>query len=250
MKNIILLAVVVLGGFLAWQYLPGLRTAVQGKINEYGGWTEEARQDDPVGFVEHAQEKLRKNIDTFESVQDELAETKKTAEQKLEEFAEKESAATRMANELKELYTSAEATDAWPVTYAGNEYNRQEIIDQVKEVLAEKTNAVERQADYVAILEDVNKRRGEIRDRISQSSKTIDQLESQKLSLKADKLTSDAEQMLAQVNDLVEDTSRVAEDPVRSLDDLMAANRSEEAAASEEDEINVRNSEALDFLNG
>ena len=250
MKNIILLAVVVLGGFLAWQYLPGLRSAVEGKINEYGGWTEEARKDDPVGFVEHAQKKLRANIATFESVQDKLAKTKKKAEDALEEFATKEKAATDMSNELKELYSSAEATDAWPVTWKGKEYDRQEVIEQVKDVLAEKKSSSERQAEYAQILEDVDKRRGEVRDRITQSSTMIDKLESQKLSLETDKLTNDAEVMLAQVNDLVEDTSRVAEDPVRSLDDLMAAATKEKAAANEEEEVDVRNAEALDFLNG
>lgn len=250
MKNIIILAVVVLGGFLAWQYLPGLRTAVEGKITEYGGWTEEAREKDPVGFVEHAQKKLRENIETFEEVQDDLAENKKKAEDKLEEFSNKESAATEIANQMKELYTSAEATDAWPVTYNGNEYDRTELVDQVKEVLAEKKNAVARQTEYADALEKIDQRRSEIRDRISASNAKIDQLESQKLTLKTEKLTASSEEMLAQVNELVEGTTKIAEDPVRSLDELMAAAAKNEEAANEEAEVNERNAEALEFLNG
>lgn len=245
MKSIVIVAAVALLGFLAWQNFPGLRNRISQAANEYGGWTEEARREDPVGFMQHAQSELRTDIEEFEMARKSLGETKLEAENDLEKFRDQEQSATALANAMRELFKAADANGEWPVTYLEQSYTREQLIDQVDELLAAKANAIARQADYQSIVERVALTSDDLRDRISDSRMALDELKAKETMVKVDKLSKETDELLAQVNELVEGNTRVAADPVRNVDELLQAAAEQakaEATATEP-------SAAVDFLN-
>ncbi|MEM9802125.1 MAG: hypothetical protein AAGA20_17505 [Planctomycetota bacterium] len=235
MKYLIVIALIAAGGYLAWQNLPGLRNTVTQAANQYGGWTEEARRNDPVGFMQHAQDELRSDIKGFEEARDELATNKTNAEANLERFRNEETAASEAANALRELYKSANESNSWPIEWMGQSYSREKLVEQVDQLLADKSNATERQADYQKVLDKVEATRTELRARINDSETALDRLAAQEAMIKVDKLTAEADELLAQVNELVEENAKVAADPVRTVDELVAeaAKQAEAKAASE-----------------
>ncbi|MEM9382888.1 MAG: hypothetical protein AAGB93_23255 [Planctomycetota bacterium] len=245
MKTIVIVAVVAIAGFLAWQNFPGLRTSISKAANEYGGWTEEARRNDPVGFIQHAQKELAGDIEQFEEARASLDVNKRNAETQLDKFRNDEANATELANKFKSLFQTAEASGTWPVDYLGESYDRQALIDQVDDLLAEKANATKLQAQYLEVITKVDLTRDALRDRISESNFKLKELEAQEAIVKVDKLTTDSEELLAQVNELVEGNTKVAADPVRSIDELLKAADKQASAAAKEDAPSA----ALDFLN-
>ena len=245
MKYIVILAVVAAAGIFAWNKFPGLRTSISQAANEYGGWTEEARQKDPVGFIQHAQKALQNDIAEFEEARQSLDKNKGDAEARLEEFRDDEVAATELANTMRELFKTADADGSWPVTYLDREYSRTDLVEQVEELLATKANAIERQADYQRVIDKVELTRIELRSRISDSKMALDKLAAQEAMVKVDRLSTEADALLAQVNELVEGNTRVAADPVRSVDELLQAAADQASAETKASEPTA----AMDFLN-
>lgn len=250
MKNIIIFAVVVLGGYLAWNNLPGLRDQVTKAANKYGGWTEEARKNDPVGFIEHATEQLQKDIEGFEEAKAALVSSKKKSEAKVEEYRDEQADAKNLANAIKEQFKTAEESGSWPITIGGDTYERAQAINLVNNLLMTQKNAGARMADYEKVLATIDAKSADLTARISESKFNVEKLESQKELVKVDNLSAEADALLAKVNDLVEGNSKVAEEPAQTYEELVEklskqAKADEEASAADE-----ANAAALDFLNG
>lgn len=249
MKNIIIFVVVVAGAYFAWNNLPGLRDQVTKAANKYGGWTEEARKSDPVGFIEHAIEQLDKDVAGFESAKSAMLESKKSSEAKLEEYRNEEAQATELANAIKEQFKTAEETNGWPITITGKPYEKSEAIALVNDILMTKKNASARMADYQGVLNTIDTRASELSTRISESKFNKDELMAKKDIVKVDNLSTETDALLAKVNDLVEGNSKLTEGPALTFEDLVKdldkqAKVDEKAAATE-----AANSTALDFLN-
>ncbi|QDV05942.1 hypothetical protein Poly30_14450 [Planctomycetes bacterium Poly30] len=249
MKNIIIFVVVVAGAYFAWNNLPGLRDQVTKAANKYGGWTEEARKSDPVGFIEHATEQLEKDIKEFEAAKTALVSNKKSSEAKLEEYRDEQATSMGLANSIKEQYKIAEETGNWPITVAGKSYDRTAAITLVNNLLATSKNAAARMTDYEQVLAAIDLKSAELTGRISESKFNVEKLAAQKELVKIDSLSAEADMLLAKVNDLVEGNSKLAEEPALTYEDLVKdltkqAKAEEKAAASD-----AANSAALDFLN-
>jgi len=58
---VVVIAVIVCGALL-WHFAPGCRQRAADVYEKYGGWTDEARREDPVGFIEYAERKLRAHL--------------------------------------------------------------------------------------------------------------------------------------------------------------------------------------------
>ncbi len=246
MKNLVLIALIAVGGFLAWQYLPGLRASVSAKINEYGGWTEAARQSDPVGFIQFARTELEKDIVEFEKAQGELATLRKENEAKLEEYRNLEQTSTTLANQARELYKAAEETGSWPVTLVDLEYDRTKLVAQVDSLLTDKAEAVKLQSKYAEVLDKIEEKASQLRSRLADSRSAVSELEAQESMMKVEKNFEETDARLAKVNALVEGNSKVADDPIRSTQEFAEAMEKEAKAA----EKKVESAQALDFLNG
>lgn len=245
MKNLIIVALIAVGGYIAWNNIPGLRDKVTQAADNLRSWDAEARKNDPMGFLEHASKQLSADITAFEDAKKGLDATKKKAEDTLASFRDDEANAKTLASTIKERYVAAEASGEWPVTVLGESYSRDKLMEQVEELLATQDNAAARQTEYLAVLEKIEMKRGELRTRINDSKAALDRLAAQKAMIEVDTLSTEADELLAQVNEVVTGNSGTVDDPVRSLEDLLK-DASKAASAETKTESPSR---ALDFLN-
>lgn len=250
MKQLIIAAVVIAGGFLAWHNIPGLRTAVSGKISELGGWSDEDRKEDPIGYIEYAKGQLEDNIAKFEEAAAEVTEEKRENEAQLEKFTRLLQVGDKSFGELKELYKRAKDTDAWPVQWSGQSYSEDELVRQVDAIMTERTDAAARAQEYQMLVEGTDDQRAFINERVRELRAAIDKLDSQKAQIRTASLTESSEQILAEVNSLVEGSNeQVATGKVLDLDAIDALARREQAAAEAERVRSERRSDVLEALN-
>jgi len=242
MKYVLIAIGVVVVGWLAWTKLPGLRTKVSGKVDEYGGWTEEARRDDPVGFLTYAEEKLAKDIEAFRQSRETLAAAKANAEAERARNEGLLDAADELAGGFREAYRAAEAAGTWPVEVQGASYARDALIEQVESILGERASYAKVVDIYANVIVSADEQRKELRDRIQSSEATLVELRAQKELVRVNKLTAEADELLAQVEALIDGNREtlVALDEPRSVEALLAASRDESRPTSA--------SSALEFL--
>ncbi len=251
MKNLIIFVVVVAGAYFAWNNIPGLRTQVTQAANKYGGWSEEDRKNDPEGYIKHAITQLEGDITDFEGAKKGLLETKKSSEAMVEKHRDDLAKAKMVADTIKEQYKSAEETDGWPITFAGDSYDKSQAITTVNNLLREQKESGSLLSKYEIVVADIDKKLGEVSERIADSKFNVESLTAQLELVKVDKLTSDADALLAKVNDLVEGNSRLAEEsgPAQTFDEIAKNLEKQAKAAKAEAEEAAANSAALDFLN-
>lgn len=252
MKKLVPILLIAIVGFAIWKRSPGIRSQAQELYDSYGGWTEEARRGDPVGFIEFAEKKLGEDIESFRASKRALASARQNAQAKLEEVTTKIAAADELAAKFKLSYQGAEATAAYPVAVLNQEYSREQLIGQVQKVLNDKATFESVVPTYVKTI-DVAAAKGEELDRrVADIESKLVQLEAQKELARIQKLTADADELLAQVSELLGENSRaldvLGDDPIRGIEGLMAAAAvaGDEAAAKAR---TVANPQVLDFLN-
>jgi phage shock protein A len=245
MKHLIIVVVVLALGWLAWTKLPGLRTKVSGAVDEYGGWTEEARADDPVGFLTYAEEKLTKDIAAFRASRSTLAEAKTNAEAEKKRNEGLLTAADELAGSFRAQYRTAETSGAWPVTVGGASYDQETLTAQVESILGERESYEKVVAIYADVIDAAETQRVELRSRIQSTEATLSQLKAQKELVRVDKLTAEADELLAQIDVLIsgnQKTLTTIDEPVRSVEALIAASLEPDAAPDSA-------THALEFLN-
>lgn len=240
---------IIVAAVVLYQNSPGIRAKVDGAASKHLGWSEEAIRKDPAGFIKHAQTELSTSIAKFEDSRNSIGAQKRNVEEKLTTLRSKLENADNFATALKEQYQKAKASGSFPITVVGKPYTEEQVIQQVEELLAEKSRSQQLIDQYTGILATADTRRAELSQRISQSKFKLDELEVQATQVSIDKLSAEADKLLAQVNDVLIENSKLAQggsaDPVRSIDQLMAD--FDRTAAAKPDE--VPKSEALAFLN-
>ena len=244
MKYVLIAIAVVLLGWLAWTKLPGLRTKVSGKVDEYGGWTEEARRDDPVGFLTYAEEKLASDIEAFRKSREALAATRSNAEAEKKKNEGLLTSADELAAKFRAAFQASEAAGSWPVDVQGASYDREALIEQVESILGERATYAKVVGIYGDVITSAEEQRKELRDRIQSSEATLVELRAQKELVRVDNLTAEADELLAQVDALIDGNrdTLVALDEPRSVEALLAASREESEPTT--------SSSALEFLEG
>jgi phage shock protein A len=241
MKYVLIALGVVLVGWLAWTRLPGLRTKVSDKVDEYGGWTEEARRDDPVGFLTYAEEKLAGDVEAFRQSRETLAAARADAETEKAKNEALLAAADDLAEKFRAAFRAGESAGEWPAEVQGGSYTREELIEQVESILGERATYAKVADIYADVIVSADEQRKELRDRIQSSQATLVELRAQRELVRVDKLTAEADELLAQVDALISGNQEtlVALDEPRSVAELLAASEGDEEPKS---------SSALDFL--
>lgn len=225
MKYVLIALAVVVVGWFAWTKLPGLRTKVSGKVDEYGGWTEEARRDDPVGFLTFAEEKLTSDIEAFRRSRETLAATRAGAEAEKAKNERLLAAADELSETFRAAFRAAETAGDWPAEVQGASYTREQLVEQVESILGERATYARVVDIYADVIVSADEQRKELRDRIQSSEATLIELRAQKELVRVDKLTAESDELLAQVEALISGNQKtlVALDEPRSVAELLAA---------------------------
>lgn len=250
MKPIIIVALLAVGGILAWNNVPALRTAFSKAKDSATSWSVEDRKEDPAGYVKFARGKLESNITRYETVLGEVTGMKTENANKAAEFAAKEKAATDFTNEAKERFATANANNEWPITWMEESYTEGQFVAQVNTWLAEKSNASKQIASYQTNVDNITAKSTEIRNTIQNLKGKVDDLNAKEANLKVASLTEADTQLLADVDALLNNTNeKLAGDPIRSIGEMMASKAKTEAEAATTAEKDAANAAALDFLN-
>ncbi len=243
--HILIALVLLIGGWFAWKRLPGVRSSVENTVEEYGGWTREARESDPVGFLTFAEERFRDDLLKFADSRQELAYAGERAEAEVARHTDLIAAAEELSSQFKAQFKLAESSGAWPTEFKGASYDRAKFLEQVETILSEQRSSQTVLATYREVVATAEERDAELRDRIASTKATLQQLAAQKELVRVDKLTAEADDLLVKIDELLGgNQSAISEDngPVRSLDDLLSASDKPDSSA------NVQ-ADALEFLN-
>jgi len=217
----LVLAVVVLG-VVAYFAFPGFKAEVNKRIDKVGGWTDEARRQNPVGFIEFSERKLKENIDLFETQRANLVTARSKLEDIKRENQQKQAFAEKQAEEFKLAFKKTSAAGSWPVQVAGKPYSEADLKSQVGLLLKEMTGfeSIVKQVD--AALAKSEGKHADLVNRINESKGKVALLGAQKAIVNINKLTADTEKLMADVQDvLVQNEALASGTTVRTVDELM-----------------------------
>jgi hypothetical protein len=221
-KAVGLVLVVVILGVVAYFAFPGFKAEVNKRVDKAAGWTEEARRQDPVGFIEFSERKLQENIDKFESARATLVTARSKLEDIKRENQQKLAFAEKQAGEFKLAYQKTSAGQSWPVQVAGRAYSEGDLKSQVGMILKEKTGFESIVKQVEAALAKSETKHSDLVTRISESKGKLGLLGAQKAIVKVSKLTADTERLMADVQDvLIQNEALEAKTTVRTVDELM-----------------------------
>jgi hypothetical protein len=221
---------VITGGSLAalvtHQYLPGIGTKMEAWLADRVGWTEEARQADPAGYVAHVIGRLQRDLTELTRVRRELlgqiAELSHTLRQQEAMLAQAE----QLAEEFREHYRRAAATNGFPVTVRGGLYSADQVKAQVSLLLAEAQG-------YRAAAERLRKVRQEAELRLETVTVQINRTEAELVALEAQRqiflarqIADQQQALLTKIDELSQENQKLlVANSVRTVRELMEAER-------------------------
>jgi phage shock protein A len=215
------IVVIIVLGVLAWQYLPGCRQHAKDAYRKYGGWTDAARREDPVGFIEYAEQKLNENLMAFRDTQASLAGSRKLVEDGRAHAVEMAAKADELAGKFRDAFRAAEGVGGYPVTVAGAQYTRDELLEQVRLTLTEGRNYRDIIRDYEAAGAAVDEKGKELVTQIADTKAALAQLPARKDIARVNELAANTSELLQQVKDLLDQNEEVlSSSPVRTVEEL------------------------------
>jgi chromosome segregation ATPase len=222
-RTFTLLVVLAVGGAAAWAFSPGLRTQMTALWDSQTGWTEAARQDDPVGFSGYAQRKLKQDLAKMDATRRELtAEVGRLSKTAREQSALAEQA-RRLAEEFRDAYQAAEADDRFPVAVRGAAYTQSQVRSQVSMLLAEAEGYEASLSDLETVRTTAEAKIEELAVRINRTEAQLAALATKRELLRARQLTAAGEELLAQVDELMTGNRQTIDaNPVATVRELLA----------------------------
>lgn len=251
MKQLIILAVILGGGFLAWKYFPALQTKANETIANLTAWDEKDIKDRPVEYIDWAKGQLEDNIDKFEAALAKSDENHQDNVKQLERFVEQERDGKEATKAMRELYNVTEETGSWPVTFNGTEYSKEGFRAQMLRYLGDTKNAAKQAAEYEKLVDGGRDQKLQIQNKIAELQRAITDLEVQRSGIETAKLTEDSEAILLSVNEIVGTSTKVAKsDDILSLEEYSLAKAEAEAEAAKKAASEAAESELDAFLEG
>ncbi|MDP6631133.1 MAG: hypothetical protein QGH42_11565 [Kiritimatiellia bacterium] len=220
-KWLIIGVVIVVVAVVAWRKLPGLRTRATNAVGQVGGWTEEARQTDPLGFMDYAEKELNQHMS-------QLKEARRNMQEALQRIADEtkrngdllESAAT-LAHKFRGAYRKA-MVGGYPVEVAGGTYSRESLIEQVRLVMMQSANYTKAIDDLGRATKAAGATGQSILTQITDTQAALASLPAKKEIARVNKLTGRTQELLAQIDALIDRNETVLkESPVRTVEELV-----------------------------
>lgn len=219
-----LVIVLSIAAAAAYTASPQVRVRVDAAISDWRGWTPEARQRDPLGFVRHAAARLESDINRMVEVRGELLGQIGEVAAKLRQQRALQAQAARLAEQFRQQYQQAARNGNFPVTTHNGAYSEDRIVAQVSMLLAE-TEGYRRNAEELErVLQTAERQLEVLTVRIAQSEAQLTTLRVKEPLLRAKLLAVEGAELAARVDELLEgNRALIAANPVRSVRELLAA---------------------------
>ncbi len=239
-KLVVAIVVVIVVGVLAWRFMPGLRQKAVDVYRQHGGWTEEARRADPVGFIEYAERELKGDLADLKATRTRLSEARDDLAAELQKHRSLLEKAEELAATFREAYRRAEAGGGYPVSVSGQDYAKGELIEQVRLILLQRRNYSEIIDDMVAAAEKAASKQQQLVTQVTATKAALSALPAKKEIARVNELTGRTRQLFQQANEAISQNQEVlAESPVRTVEELSRKGVGE-ATATSEGEVDVR----------
>jgi prefoldin subunit 5 len=214
---------VTVGGIL-YATGPGFRTSVNQHVHNWIGWTEAARQADPVGFTNQVEASLQQDLATLHSTRDELNKEVGDLGREIRKHQALAEHAERLAAEFRQAFRQAKKRGGFPVTVRAAAYTAEQVESQVSLLLAEAKGYRTTLAKLEKIRQQAEEKLEALAVRINTTQAQLAMLPTQRELLRARVLSDAGEQLVAQVEGLLEGNRQVVRgNPVRSVAELIAA---------------------------
>ena len=222
---VMLTVVMVSVGAGAYVASPALRAKVARESQSLLGWTEAARQADPVGFTEFVEHQLRNDLNELKLTRRDLAMEAGTLAKKEKEQRDLLVHAEQFAAEYRAAYQQATEADAFPVSIRHADYSADEVVSQVSLLLAEADGYRQTLGRLSNIRQQAEQQLEQLAVRINTTETQLATTATQRGLLRARVLSDEGERLVAQVDLLLNNNSVVIHsNPVRSVRELLASN--------------------------
>lgn len=200
---------------------PAFRTVFPDSVNSLVGWTAEARQSDPAGFVAHVRRTLTESLVELEASRESLSAELSDVDR---EYHQQQALQTQ-SRLLAEEFRSAWHCGSFPTEIRGAAYTSAEVQRQVGSLLTELDGYTENVRRLGDVLDRLEEQRQEISVRIDQTQTEISALGAEEEMQRLACASETADQLVAQVADLVNGNRDAVTDsaPVRSAREILAA---------------------------
>ena len=234
-KTVVLL--VVIGGLAAGAYsrIPALRARVFEQGQSWLGWTDVARQADPVGFTNHVEKRLKEDLEKLQAARGQLAGEIGTLSRNVREQQALLEHAEKLAAEFRDVYQAATEDGTFPVTVRDAAYTEDQAVSQVSLLLAETEGYRETLDKVEALRKQAESRLEELTVRVDRTASQLAMIATKRELLRARVLTDEAEQLVTQVDQLLDGNTQIVQgNPVRSVEELLAASQGRSSRPSVE----------------
>lgn len=205
----------LLGGLLvvALAVLAGLyffsdvfRTKAKGAWKEFAEWTPQNIAEDPVGYLDFAEERAKDTQVKLRASEISLGQRKGKLESMKEEAARKVAAGTKALDELRAAYKAAEAGGAWPVEWNGvkrdKDWTKQQIMKLHGEVTGQ-SGLLDKLTAGLQALQTESRKVDAMKAQLEQQLQTI---ATNRELVKADEISKDVKDQLVSMKGILEST--------------------------------------------
>lgn len=220
-----IIIVLILIGLVVWGiivYFPGLREKGESAYRQFGGWTEEARRSNPVGFIDHAMDRLQEDLKAMETSQLRLSEVSADLKLRLERTRQLERQAGQLAGEFRAAYRQAEDGAGYPVRISGQNYSREALRDQVELLLNQRRQYEQLIQELEASQARIEERQQQLVLQIPETRAALEMLPAKREIARVEEITGGTRQLLEEVNAVMNTNQEVLEkSPVRTVEELL-----------------------------
>ena len=132
-RFVTLIIVVVIGLFLIRHYSPGLWGQGEEFYVKHVGWTEEARRQDPVGYLNFARSTLSENVVKMNGIIRDIEQRVSVLEKEKTNLTGEQKQYEQLLKQAKGLYQEGErGKQKYPVRFVGASYTKDELVSQTR----------------------------------------------------------------------------------------------------------------------
>ena len=231
MKKFIVAGAVVVALIVAWQIVPGLRTRARDAYGKVGGWSDKAREADPLGFMEYAEGRLEKHLASLKIGRVRIREGQTRIEDETKRNRDLLGKSKDLAVAFRASFKAAEADSAFPVAVAGSAYSRNELIEQVRLVLMQRDNYTKAISDLVAAGKATVGADAKLLRQLTDTQAALAALPAKKEIVRVNQLAGQVQELLVQIDALIDRNETVLQEtPVRTVEELLVGTVSSETA--------------------
>ncbi len=221
----IIIAVVVIGGGIAYFGSDVWRTRMNVAYDSFAHWTPENIAKDPVNYLHFCEEQTKEAMVKLEasriSVNQQIGRLKSLEE----EAKNKSRVGNKALEDLRTQYKDATTNDTWPIQYGGVDRDEDWCKRQIMSLFGEVQSQDKLIDKLDSGLKQLDVQKTKISDQKVQAQQQLSQIQTNREMLKVQQITDDLKSQLVDMKSLIASTVDAADDAgaVLSLDQITAA---------------------------